>query len=171
MPDGKAGAAGTYSPPPIDDDFYHIGDALSPEGTALVSRVRDFMRTKVAPIVVEHWAKAEFPHELVPTFAKLGIAGLSYQGFGCPGGTELLNGIVTMELARGDPSIGTFYAVHSGLAMGSIYLCGSDEQKERWLPAMARLEKIGSFGLTEPEVGSAASRGMAIPPGTERIAA
>ena len=65
-----------------------------------------------------------------------------------------------MELARVDPSIGTFYGVHSGLAMGSIYLCGSEEQKQRWLPPMARLETIGAFGLTEPEVGSGAAGGL-----------
>jgi glutaryl-CoA dehydrogenase len=67
---------------------------------------------------------------------------------------------VAMELARVDSSIATFTGVHSGLAMGSIYLCGSEEQKQRWLPAMARFEKIGAFGLTEPEVGSGASGGL-----------
>jgi glutaryl-CoA dehydrogenase len=66
-----------------------------------------------------------------------------------------------MELARTDPSIATFFGVHGGLAMGSIYLCGSEEQKQRWLPAMATMEKLGAFGLTEPEVGSGASRGLA----------
>ena len=65
-----------------------------------------------------------------------------------------------MELARTDPSIATFMGVHGGLAMGSIYVCGSDEQRERWLPAMARMEKIGAFGLTEPDVGSGAARGL-----------
>src|SRR5206468_10127670 len=72
----------------------------------------------------------------------------------------LLDGMVAMELARVDSSIATFRGVHSGLAMGSIYLCGSEEQKQRWLPPMARLEKIGSFGLTEPEVGSGTARGL-----------
>ena len=110
--------------------------------------------------MVEHWAKAEFPHEVVPKIGQLGIGGVSYQGFGCAGGTDLLSGVITMTIARSDPSIGTFYAVQSGLAMGSIYLCGSDEQKNRWLPAMAKFQKIGSFGLTEPDVGSATSRGM-----------
>ena len=69
--------------------------------------------------------------------------------------------MVAMELARVDPSIGTFMGVHGGLAMGSIQLCGSDEQRERWLPAMARMEQIGAFGLTEPDVGSAISQGLA----------
>ena len=68
-----------------------------------------------------------------------------------------------MELARTDPSISTFMGVHSGLAMGSIYLCGSEEQKQRWLPAMARMEKIGAFGLTEPDVGSGGAGGLTTP--------
>ncbi|MGI8523861.1 MAG: acyl-CoA dehydrogenase family protein, partial [Nocardioides sp.] len=70
-------------------------------------------------------------------------------------------GLVAMELARVDPSIGTFMGVHGGLAMGSVQLCGSDEQRERWLPPMARMEQIGAFGLTEPDVGSAISQGLA----------
>lgn len=161
MLERTAKGGGAHTPPAIDSDFYGIGGSLDADERALVQRVREFTDTEVEPIVVEHWAKAEFPHQLLPKLSALGIAGLGYQGFGCPGGTDLLNGMVTMSLARGDPSIGTFFGVHSGLSMGSIYLCGSDEQKERWLPAMARLEKIGSFGLTEPDVGSAASRGMA----------
>jgi len=79
---------------------------------------------------------------------------VAYEGYGCPGGGPLLDGVLAMELARPDPSMSTFLGVHSGLAMGSIYLCGSEGQKERWLPAMARMEKIGAFGLTEPDVGA-----------------
>ncbi|WP_020178276.1 acyl-CoA dehydrogenase family protein [Methylopila sp. M107] len=149
-----------YAPPLIDGDFYAIQDMLTADERGLVDRVRAFAENEVQPLVVEHWAKAEFPHHIVPGLAELGIAGIGYDGFGCPGGLPLLNGVVTMMLARTDPSIGTFYAVHSGIAMGSIYLCGSDEQKERWLPALARMERIGSFALTEPDVGSATSRGM-----------
>ena len=84
----------------------------------------------------------------------------SYDGYGCPGGGRLLDGMIAMELARVDPSISTFMGVHSGLAMGSIYLCGSEEQKQRWLPPMARMEKIGAFGLTEPDVGSGVAGGL-----------
>src|SRR3989442_12195890 len=86
--------------------------------------------------------------------------GLAYQGYGCPGKSTVLDGMMMMELARVDSSMATFRGVHSGLAMGSIYLCGSEEQKQRWLPPMARLEKIGAFGLTGPEGGSGASRGL-----------
>jgi glutaryl-CoA dehydrogenase len=72
----------------------------------------------------------------------------------------VLDGFIALELARVDSSIATFVGVHGGLSAGSIYLCGSDEQKQRWLPAMARMEKLGAFGLTEPEVGSGAAGGL-----------
>src|SRR4029453_8862514 len=108
--------------------------------------------------------RAAFPFDILPGFRALGIAGAPYQGYGCPGKSSLLDGFVAMELARIDPSIATFHGVHSGLAMGSIYLCGSEEQKQRWLPPMARLEAIGAFGLTEPEVGSGAAGGLTTTP-------
>ena len=81
-------------------------------------------------------------------------------GYGCRGGSALLFGLIAMEMARFDTSIATFFGVHNGLAMGSIYLGGSEEQKQKWLPPMARWEKIGCFGLTEPLVGSGTSGGM-----------
>ncbi len=141
-------------------DFYAFEQLLADDERSILAGVHDFMTTQVQPIVLEHWSKSTFPFEIVPGFGALGIGGLPYEGFGCPGRSCLLDGMVAMELARTDCSIATFSAVHSGLAMGSIYLCGSDEQRERFLPAMARYEKIGSFGLTEPDVGSGASRGL-----------
>jgi glutaryl-CoA dehydrogenase len=96
----------------------------------------------------------------VPGLAALGTAGLASDGPGGGRRRHLLDGMVAMEMARVDPSIATFHGVHSGLAMGSIRLCGSPEQQERWLPAMARWEKIGAFGLTEPEAGSGAAGGL-----------
>jgi glutaryl-CoA dehydrogenase len=149
-----------YIPPAIDGDFYRIGDLLNGEERALAKRVREFMETEVAPIIEDYWARDKFPFEIIPRMAKLGIGGIGYEGYGCAGGSMLLNGFVSLELARIDASIATFWGVHTGLSAGSIYLCGSEEQKERWLPAMMRFEKIGSFGLTEPLVGSAASGGM-----------
>lgn len=143
-----------------DEDFYDIAAVLDDDDRALLQRVRTFMREQVEPIINTYWMRAEFPYELLPQIAELGIAGLSYQGYGCPGKSTLLDGFLTMEMARVDASIATFQGVHSGLAMGTIYLCGSEEQKQRWLPAMRKLEKIGAFGLTEPEVGSGASRGL-----------
>jgi len=135
-----------------DADFYLLEQSLEPEGRQLVHRVREFMEKSVQPVINHYWTREEFPHDLLPGLRQLGIAGLAYAGYGCPGGGNLLDGMIAMELARVDPSIGTFFGVHSGLAMGSIYLCGSQEQKERWLPEMARMEKIGAFGLTEPDV-------------------
>jgi glutaryl-CoA dehydrogenase len=118
------------------------------------------MEARVAPIVNRYWTRAEFPFELIEPWAELGIGGLAYEGYGCSGRTFLLEGLVAMEIARVDSSFATFQGVHSGLAMGSVYLAGSEEQKERWLPAMARFEKIGAFALTEPDVGSGAARGL-----------
>jgi glutaryl-CoA dehydrogenase len=141
-------------------DFYELEGLLADEERAFLHDVRDFMISEVAPTLNRHWQRGSFPFEIVPGFRQLGLAGLPYHGFGCPGRSFLLDGMVAMELARTDPSIATFSGVHGGLSMGSIYLCGSEEQKQRYLPAMARLEKIGAFGLTEPDVGSGASRGL-----------
>jgi glutaryl-CoA dehydrogenase len=141
-------------------DFYEVRALLPDEDRALLVRVREFMEERVAPIVNRCWTRAEFPFELIGPCAELGIGGLPYEGYGCPGASFLLDGLATMEIARVDSSWATFQGVHSGLAMGSIYLAGSEEQKERWLPAMARFEKIGAFALTEPDVGSGAAQGL-----------
>jgi glutaryl-CoA dehydrogenase len=143
-----------------NSDFYQIWDELSEPERKKLAETRAFAEDKLNPIVNKHWKADSFPFELLPEFAKLGIVGAGYQGFGCPGGTTLFSGMLAMELARTDCSFATFYGVHSGLAMGSIYLCGSAEQKEKWLPRMAKCEIIGSFGLTEPLVGSGTSGGM-----------
>ena len=141
-------------------DFLGFELLLEDEDRELLSRVRAFMTREVEPVINDYWTRAEFPHDLIPGLAGLGIAGLTYDGPGCPARGALVNGLVAMEMSRVDSSIGTFMGVHGGLAMGSIMLCGSEEQRERWLPAMARMELIGAFGLTEPETGSAISQGM-----------
>lgn len=142
-------------------DFLGFELMLADQDRELLGRVRSFMTRQVEPIINDYWTRAEFPHELVPVMAELGIAGLAYDAPGCPARGALVNGMVAMEMSRIDTSIGTFMGVHGGLAMGSIALCGSPEQQERWLPAMARLELIGAFGLTEPDVGSAIAGGLA----------
>ncbi|MGD3112858.1 acyl-CoA dehydrogenase family protein [Streptomyces sp. YGL11-2] len=134
-------------------DYYLLNDLLTDEQQALRRRVRDFMDREVIPIINPYWERAEFPHELVPKLAQLGITGFQILGYGCPGMSNVTAGIVILELARGDLSISTFSGVHSALAMMSIALLGSEEQKQRFLPPMARLEKIGAFGLTEPAHG------------------
>ncbi|HZC63578.1 MAG TPA: acyl-CoA dehydrogenase family protein [Streptosporangiaceae bacterium] len=144
----------------IDADFYLLEQSLEPGGRQLLRQVREFMEKSVQPAINHYWTREEFPHDLVGGLHQLGIAGVGYSGYGCPGGGCLLDGMIAMELARVDSSIATYFGVHSGLAMGSIYLCGSEEQKQRWLPPMARMEKIGAFGLTEPDVGSGAAGGL-----------
>jgi glutaryl-CoA dehydrogenase len=143
-----------------DADFYGLDRLLDDAGRETVQRTREFMIKEIEPVINRYWTREEFPHELIPAFGGLRIAGLAYDGYGCPGGGPLIDGMIAMELARVDPSISTFMGVHSGLAMGSIYLCGSEEQKQRWLPQMASMAKIGAFGLTEPDVGSGAAGGL-----------
>src|SRR5215813_5730553 len=152
----SAGAPGRA----VDGDFYKIAQLVGAADQVVLGRVRAFAEEKVTPIINQYWGRAEFPFELISEYGALGIAGVPYNGFGCLGKNTLLDGLIMMELARIDCSIATFHGVHSGLAMGSIYLCGSDAQRRRWLPAMRRAEKIGAFGLTEPEVGSGAARGL-----------
>jgi glutaryl-CoA dehydrogenase len=146
--------------PKPDGDFYQLTASLKDSDRGVLKRVRAFMESQVAPVINKYWAEDSFPFELLPGIRDLKIAGAGYEGYGCAGGSTMLAGFIAMEIARIDCSCATFFGVHSGLAMGSIYLCGSEEQKQKWLPPMARLEKIGSFGLTEPLVGSGASGGL-----------
>jgi len=146
--------------PAPNTDFYELYETLSAEELATVKRVRAFMESKVAPVITDYWVKDAFPFELLPAIKELGIGGLAMHGYGCAGGSLALLGFVQMEIARVDPSVATFMGVHGGLAMGSIYIDGSEEQKQKWLPPMARFEKIGCFGLTEPLVGSGVSGGL-----------
>jgi alkylation response protein AidB-like acyl-CoA dehydrogenase len=143
-----------------NSDFYELAETLGAEEHALLKLLRTFLDSKVSPIINKYWAEDAFPFELLPAFKELGIGGLGIQGYGCRGGTALLEGLAAMQLARADASIATFFGVHNGLAMGSINVAGSEEQKQKWLPPMARFEKIGCFGLTEPLVGSGASGGL-----------
>src|SRR2546422_11396392 len=146
--------------PAPNSDFYRRAETLNAEELALLKQVRAFMETKVAPIINKYWIEDSFPFELLPAFRELNLGGVGMQGYGCRGGSALLFGLAAMEMSRVDSSIATFFGVHNGLAMGSIYAAGSEEQKQKWLPPMARLEKIGCFGLTEPTVGSGAAGGL-----------
>jgi glutaryl-CoA dehydrogenase len=141
----------------LGTDFYLIDQLITPEERAYRDKVRQFMDNEVVPIIGGYWERAEFPFELIPKMAALGLAGGPIKGYGCPGMSHVASGLCGMELARGDGSIDTFFGVHSGLAMTSIYLCGSEEQRQHWLPKMARMEAIGAFGLTEPFRGSDAA--------------
>ena len=151
---------GQHQLPPIDGDFYDMDLKLPQEHREIQMRVRNFMEDEVNPIANKYWKKAEFPKDLIPKMAKLNICGVAYKGYGCPNLPFIMEGIIAEELARVDVSVSTFFGVHSGLAMGSIYLCGSEEQKQEWLPKMQKMQLIGAFGLTEPNVGSGVAGGM-----------
>lgn len=146
--------------PPIDGDFYDVFHTLTPEQRELQLKIRAFMEKEVKPIVNDYWLRDQFPFELIPKFKELNICGVTYEGYGCPNLPFIMEGVLAMEMARIDASVATFFGVQSGLSMGSIYMCGSEEQKEKWLPQMQKFEKIGAFGLTEPEVGSGAAGGL-----------
>ena len=124
--------------PAPNSDFYQLVDVLTAEEKAIVKKVRTYMESKVQPIINKYWSDDAFPFELLPSFKELNLGGLGFNGYGCAGGSQKLFGFVAMELARVDASFCTFFGVHSGLAMGSIYLDGSEEQKQKWLPPMAR---------------------------------
>lgn len=140
--------------PSATSDLFLVDDLLSDEERAVRDRVRRFSDEEVRPVINGYWERAEFPFELIPKLAALGVCGGSFTGHGLPGLSPLAAGLVSMELARGDGSVSTFHGVHSGLAMTAIAMLGSQEQKDRWLGPMARLELIGAFALTEPDHGS-----------------
>jgi len=138
----------------MSPDYYLLDELLTDEARDVRDRVRAFVDSDVLPVINDYWDRAEFPWALVPKLAGLGVVGSTIEGYGCPGLSRLAAGMVTVEMSRGDGSVNTFLGVQSGLAMGSINLLGSDEQKQRWLPGMATLDLIGAFALTEPDHGS-----------------
>ena len=147
--------------PPINGDFYDTRDLLSADEKAIIDRVRKFMVAEVEPIATEYWLKGHFPMQLIPKFRELGIVGLTYpKSLGGQERSNLLDNMIGEEIARVDVSTCTFFGVQNGLALNSIYICGSEEQKQKFIPPMIRLEKIGAFGLTEPDVGSAVAMGL-----------
>jgi glutaryl-CoA dehydrogenase len=135
-------------------DYFLVREQLTDEQWERFMETRRFVDREVLPVIAGYWERAELPWPLIRRLAELGIAGDDIQGYGCPGMSAIACGLVHMELNRGDGSLGTFLGVQSGLAMKAIAMLGADEQKERWLPSMARLEAVGAFALTEPEHGS-----------------
>jgi glutaryl-CoA dehydrogenase len=144
--DGLGQALGT--------DYMLLREELTDDQLDLLRRVRAFVDGEVLPVINDYWERAELPWPLIDRLGELGIFGEDIRGYGCPGLNPIACGLVNMELNRGDGSLGTIFGVQSGLAMKAIALLGSEEQKERWLPAMARGEKLGAFALTEPNHGS-----------------
>jgi glutaryl-CoA dehydrogenase len=135
-------------------DYFFLREQLTEEQLDVLRRVRLFVDDEVLPVIGGYWERAEMPWPLIRRLGELGIVGEDIHGHGCPGLDPIASGLVHMELNRGDGSLGTFLGVQAGLAMKSIALLGSEEQKRRWLPPMARLDQLGAFALTEPDHGS-----------------
>lgn len=135
-------------------DYFRLDDDLSPDEIEIRDKVRNFAENKVLPVINTYWEQAEFPFELVSPLAELGIIGTIIEGYGCPGMSRKAAGLVAREMARADGSVNTFLGVHSNLCMGALNLLGNPEQRERWLPSLASLDKLGAFALTEPDHGS-----------------
>src|SRR3954451_23548632 len=135
-------------------DYFHIADQLTPEEREYWRRTRDFVDDEVLPVINDYWEQAEFPRALIEKMSKIDIVGDGIDGYGCPPMSPMACGLIHMELNRGDGSLGTFLGVQAGLAMQSIAMLGSEEQKQRWLPSMAAVDALGAFALTEPDHGS-----------------
>src|SRR6478752_4296981 len=138
----------------LGTDYFRIRHQLTPTQLGHLERTRAFVDEEVLPVINGYWERAEFPWPLVEKLGALGIVGDGIVGYGCPDLDPLSVGLIYMELSRGDGSLATFVGVQAGLAMQSIAMLGSEQQKQTWLPRLARLEKIGAFALTEPEHGS-----------------
>ncbi|MCA1185175.1 acyl-CoA dehydrogenase family protein [Saccharopolyspora sp. 6T] len=144
-----------------DPDFFGYAELLSDSERAELAEIRDYLQREIAPLANPAWDKAEFPFEAIEKLAKLGLAGYQYPEHG--DGKErssLFPGFLSIELNRIDPSLAVFSGVHTGLAMGSIQGGGDQEQRDRWMPDMVAMRKIGAFALTEPEGGSDVAGGM-----------
>ncbi len=138
----------------LGTDFFFVQEQFTDEQWQVFIDTRRFVDQEVLPVAADYWERAELPWSLIERLPALGIVGEDIEGYGCAGMSPTACGLVHMELHRGDGSLGTFLGVHAGLAMQSIALCGSEEQKQRWLPDMAALHRTGAFALTEPNHGS-----------------
>jgi glutaryl-CoA dehydrogenase len=135
-------------------DFLHLDSLLSEDELLVRKTARDFVEDNLVPIIEQCFREGRFPRELVKTMGELGFFGATIDGYGCAGMSNVEYGLVMQELERGDSGFRSFVSVQSALVMYPIYTFGSDEQKNTWLPALASGQKLGCFGLTEPEYGS-----------------
>jgi glutaryl-CoA dehydrogenase len=138
----------------LGTDYFLLKGDLTASELDYLERTRRYVHDEVLPVINEYWERAEVPVDLCRRLGELGLVGDGLEGYGCPEMSDTAAGLIAMELNRGDGSVGTFLGVQAGLAMRSIAFCGSEEQKQRWLPPMARCEKLGAFALTEPRHGS-----------------
>src|SRR5260370_14596434 len=137
-----------------DLDFYHLDDLIGQDEKMARDAVRQFVQREVIPDVERHFANETFPLELIPRMAELGIFGANLKGYGCTGMNNITYGLIMQELEAADSGLRSFASVQSALAMYAIYSSGSEEQKQRYIPEMAKGKLIGCFGLTEPHHGS-----------------
>ena len=135
-------------------DYYRCDDLLTAEERSVRDTVRRWIENQYMPKVKDYFEKGIFDVDLIPQLAELGLLGIKIQGYDCPGMTSVDYGVACQELERGDSGLRSFVSVQNSLVMYPIYTFGAEEQKIRWLPAMARGEKVGCFGLTEYDVGS-----------------
>lgn len=158
MTKGKQVMADTIASRPVQmppaTDLYNIDHLLSEEERMVRDTVRKFVQERVLPIIGEHFEAGTFPRELIPEIAELGLLGMHLEGYGCAGLSAVCYGLACQELEAGDSGLRSFVSVQGSLAMFPIWKFGSEEQKQRWLPKMAKGEVIGCFGLTEPDSGS-----------------
>ncbi|KAJ3676354.1 hypothetical protein LUZ60_003766 [Juncus effusus] len=143
--------------PPPASDYYQLDDLLTSEEKELRYKVRGVMEKEVAPIMAEYWEKAQFPFQVIPKLGALGFTGGAIEGYGCEKISSTASGLACAEIGRVDASIGSFILVHSSLAMLTIAQRGTEEQKQKYLPSLARLDTVATYALTEPNYGSDAS--------------
>ncbi len=136
-------------------DYFNVESLFSEDEILVRNSVREFVENEIIPIIEKHFREGTFPIHLIPKLAELGLFGITFpQSYGCAGMNNIVSGLVMQELERGDSAIRSFVSVQSSLVMYPIFTFGSDAQKEYWLPKLASGEKIGCFGLTEPDYGS-----------------
>ena len=141
-------------------DFFHLESSLSAQELEKLMELRSYLETEIKPVINDHWERAEFPKSLVAGLANTGLMGMAWPETQPFETTAVFRGWVALELARIDASVATYVGVQNGLAMGSLGVCGSDEQRAFWLPKMSSGELVGSFGLTEPLSGSDSAQGL-----------
>jgi glutaryl-CoA dehydrogenase len=139
---------------PSDVDYYRVEELLAPEERMTASTVRSFVEREAVPLIERCHAREEFPRQLIPRMAELGLFGAHLTGYGCAGLSAVAYGLICQELEAGDSGLRSMASVQGSLSMYSIWRWGSEEQKRRWLPEMAAGRAIGCFGLTEPDHGS-----------------
>ncbi len=139
-------------------DFYQVDSLLTEEEKDYRSRIAKFVDEECFPVIAEHFDQGTFPMHLIPRMAEMGLFGLHVEGFGCQKASHTVYGLVSQELGRCDSGLRALFSVQNSLVMFPIYAFGSEEQKTKWLPRLARAEAIGCFGLSEPDFGSDPAR-------------